>query len=193
MTYPSHGSPFGLGIGWRPELALAIDRRPVLGFVEIVAENVDPDRPPDALVRLIDRGVRVIPHGISLSLGGAEPIERPRVKRLADLANRFGSPLVSEHIAFVRAGGMEAGHLLPLPRTGAAVDVVVENVKIAQDLLPVPLALENIAALFDWPAGEMSDAEFIGEILERTGAMLLLDIANVWANAQNLGSNATAL
>ena len=119
MTYPSHGSPFGLGIGWRPELALAIDRRRGLGFVEIVAENIDPDRPPDALVRLMDRGVRVIPHGISLSLGGAEPIERPRVKRLADLANRFGSPLVSEHIAFVRAGGMEAGHLLPLPRTGA--------------------------------------------------------------------------
>ena len=179
----------GLGIGWRPELALAIDRRSDLGFVEIVAENIDPRAIPAPLTQLRRRGVKVIPHGISVSLGGAQPIDRSRVRRLAELALQLDAPFVSEHIAFVRAGGVEAGHLLPLPRTKAAVDVVVENIRVAQDLLPVPLAVENIAALFDWPAAELSEADFLSQILDRTGASLLLDVANVWANARNLGSD----
>ena len=181
--------PLGLGIGWRPPIARDIEGRRDLGFVEIVAENIDPRDIPDALFSLRQRGLKVIPHGISLSLGSAEGIEESRVRRLAELAKRFDSPIVSEHIAFVRAGGHEAGHLLPLPRTRAAIDVLVENVRIAQDMLPVPLALENIAALFDWPDREMDEAEFIAEILDRTGAMLLLDIANVWANTRNLGGD----
>jgi hypothetical protein len=179
----------GLGIGWRPPLAVDIERRTDLGFVEIVAENIDPKAIPQPLRHLRGRGMHVIPHGISLSLGGAEPIERSRVQRLADLAREFDAPLVSEHVAFVRAGGREAGHLLPLPRTRAALEVLIENVRITQDLLPVPLALENIAALLDWPDREMDEAEFIGMLLDRTGAMLLLDVANVWANAHNLGGD----
>jgi uncharacterized protein (UPF0276 family) len=175
----------GLGIGWRPELALDIERRADLGFVEIVAENIDPSSPPDALMRLRERGLAIIPHGISLSLGGAEPIEPARVKRLADLAKLFESPIVSEHIAFVRAGGREAGHLLPIPRTKVAVDAIVDNIRRAQDLLAVPIALENIAALFEWPAAEMPEAAFVTEILDRTDALLLLDVANVWANRPN--------
>jgi uncharacterized protein len=181
----------GLGIGWRAELALAIDRRPDLGFVEIMAEEFDPARPPPApLQQLLNRGVRVIPHGVTLSLGGAEPVDAAKVKHLAGLAERFGSPFVSEHIAFVRAGGIEAGHLLPLPRTRDTLSVLVDNVKRARDLLPVPLALENISALFDWPGAELSDAEFLSEVLERTDSLLLLDLANVWANARNLGGDA---
>jgi uncharacterized protein (UPF0276 family) len=185
--------PLGLGIGWRPELALDIDRRDDLGFVEIVAENISPAKIPTPLRKLRNRNVRIIPHGISLSLGGAEPLDRSRLRRLADLARELDAPLVSEHIAFVRAGGVEAGHLLPLPRTRAALDVLIDNVRAAQDALPVPLALENIAALFDWPDREMDEAEFLGRILDRTGAMLLLDVANVWANARNLGGDPQAI
>jgi uncharacterized protein (UPF0276 family) len=182
--------PLGLGIGWRPELALAIERRqPSLGFVEVIAEDFDPARPtPAPLQNLLDRGVKIIPHGVTLSLGGAERPDPSRVKRLAGLAKRFGSPFVSEHIAFVRAGGVEAGHLLPIARTRAALDVLVENVKMTRDLLgDVPLALENISALFEWPDAEMTEAEFVTEALERTDCLMLLDIANVWANARNLG------
>jgi uncharacterized protein (UPF0276 family) len=186
-------SRLGLGIGWRPPIALDIERRHDLGFVEITAENINLNCIPQPLLDLHRRGIQIIPHGISLSLGGTEPIDPKRVRHLAELARRFDSPLVSEHIAFVRAGGIEAGHLLPLPCTHAAIDVVVENVRIAQELLPVPLALENIAALFEWPQREMDDAEFVGQIIERTGARLLLDLANIWANARNTGSDAIAL
>ena len=183
----------GLGIGWRPELALDIQRRLDLGFVEIIAENIDPSKVPAPLLGLRGRGVSVIPHGISLSLGGAERIDPSRLRRLAELARELDAPLVSEHIAFVRAGGLEAGHLLPLLRTRAALDVLIDNVRAAQDALPVPLALENIAALFDWPNREMDEAEFVGRILDRTGARLLLDVANLWANARNLGGDPQAV
>ncbi|MGB7157099.1 MAG: DUF692 domain-containing protein [Tepidisphaeraceae bacterium] len=187
---PAH---LGLGIGWRPEIALTIDRRRDLGFVEITAEHFPGAQVPPAIDRLRERGLAVIPHGISLSLGGAEPVDRDRVRALGDLAKRVGAPLVSEHIAFVRAGGIESGHLLPVSRTRAGLEVVVENVKVARDLLPVPLALENISILFDWPGAEMAEAEFVTEILERTDSLLLLDIANVWANAKNLGGEERAL
>ncbi|GAA3294238.1 hypothetical protein GCM10020295_18240 [Streptomyces cinereospinus] len=95
----------GTGIGWRPEIADAVERMPGVDWVEAVAENVCPGHLPDALLRLRERGVTVVPHGVSLGLGGAD---RPGPARLAALAGRaeaLGSPLVTEHIAFVRAGG----------------------------------------------------------------------------------------
>jgi uncharacterized protein (UPF0276 family) len=176
----------GLGIGWRPELALVIDRRRDLGFVEVIAEDLDSWGPlPAAVERLRQRGVAVVPHGVSLSLGGTEPPGPRQLAGLGRLAARLGAPLVSEHLAFVRAAGIEAGHLLPLPRTRAALDRVVANACRARDALPVPLALENVASLFEWPRPEMDEAAFLAEVLERADVLLLLDLANVHANARN--------
>lgn len=191
----------GIGIGWRPEIAEAVEALSGIDWVEAVAENVCPDHLPDSLVRLRARGVTVVPHGVSLGLGGAG---RPDTKRLTDLAERaeaLGSPLITEHIAFVRAGGpltaspaLEAGHLLPVPRTKDALRVLCENVRIAQDCLPVPLAVENIAALINWPDEEMTEGQFLAELVERTGVRLLIDVANLHTNHVNRGEDpATAL
>ncbi|WP_405098716.1 DUF692 domain-containing protein [Micromonospora sp. NBC_01412] len=186
--------PAGVGIGWRPEIAGFVAELPGLRFVEVVAEAVAPQGPPPAgLAELVERGVTVVPHGVRLSLGGTEPVDPARVAHLARVAELVGAPLVSEHIAFVRAGGLEAGHLLPLPRSREAVAAVVANVRRAQAELPVPLALEPIAALFDWPDDELDEADFLTEILDATGARLLLDIANVHANSRNRGTDPLAL
>lgn len=186
--------PLGIGVGWRPELALAIERYPRLGFVEILAEDFDPSAPlPPPLTLLRERGVAIVPHGVTLSLGGVERPDLKRLDRLARLATTSGATLVSEHIAFVRAGGVESGHLLPLPRTRAALHVLVENVREAKRALPVPLALENIASLFEWPEAEMDEADFLAEALERTDCRLLLDVSNLYANARNHGWDAPAL
>jgi uncharacterized protein (UPF0276 family) len=181
----------GLGAGWRPELALMLERRADLGFVELLAEDFWLERaPPVAVEVLRDRGVTTVVHGVSLSLGSAEPPDRDRLAALARLARRSHAPLVSEHLAFVRAAGIESGHLSPLPRTREALETVVRNVRAAQAVLPVPLALENVATLFEWPDAEMSEADFLGEVLDRTDALLLLDLANLYANARNHGVDA---
>ena len=188
--WPTPGTEgYGVGIGWRPEIAGFVDELPGLRFVEVIAEAVPETGAPPALAALRDRGVVVVPHGVRLSLGGAEPVEPARVTHLARVAELLDAPLVSEHIAFVRAGGVEAGHLLPLPRTREAVAAVAANTARLRAELSVPLALEPIAALFDWPDDELTEADFITEILDRTGALLLLDIANVYANARNRGTD----
>ncbi|MGW6733978.1 DUF692 domain-containing protein [Streptomyces sp. NPDC055013] len=186
----------GTGIGWRPEIADAVERMPGIDWVEAVAENVCPGHLPESLVRLRERGVTVVPHGVSLGLGGAERPDAGRLAALAERVEALGAPLVTEHIAFVRAGGpltasprLEAGHLLPVPRTRDALDVLCENVRIAQDALPVPLAVENIAALISWPGEEMTEGQFLYELADRTGVRLLIDVANLHTNHVNRGED----
>ncbi|GGK24140.1 hypothetical protein GCM10010124_15830 [Pilimelia terevasa] len=184
---------YGVGIGWRPEIAGFVAALPGLRMVEVVAESVDPGAVPDALSALRERGVAVVPHGVALSLGGAAPVDPRRVDRLAAVAAALGAPYVSEHIAFVRAGGVEAGHLLPLPRTREAVAAMAANTARLQAELDVPLALEPVAAFLDWPEDELDEAAFLTEVLDATGALLLLDVANVYANCRNRGTDPLAL
>ncbi|MEU0068191.1 DUF692 domain-containing protein [Streptomyces sp. NPDC006332] len=186
----------GTGIGWRPEIADAVERMPGIDWVEVVAENTCPGHLPQSLLRLRERGVTVVPHGVSLGLGGADRPDPGRLTVLAERAQALGSPLITEHIAFVRAGGpltaspgLEAGHLLPVPRTRDALDVLCENVRIAQDALPVPLAVENIAALISWPGEELTEGQFLYELADRTGVRLLIDVANLHTNHVNRGED----
>ncbi|NLU65831.1 DUF692 domain-containing protein [Streptomyces sp. HNM0574] len=187
----------GSGIGWRPEIAEGVEALPGVDWVEVVAENICPCHLPDSLLRLRGRGVTVIPHGVSLGLGGAERPDPARLTALAERAEALGAPMVTEHIAFVRGrpesgtetGRLEAGHLLPVPRTRDALDVLCENVRIAQAALPVPLALENIAALVNWPDEEMTEGEFLSALVERTGVRLLIDVANLHTNHVNRGED----
>jgi uncharacterized protein (UPF0276 family) len=182
----------GVGIGWRPEIDLTVERLPGVDFVEVLAENLVPGVLPESLRVLRKRGVPVVAHAVSLSLGGAQRPDPERVARLAAVAQAVDAPLVSDHVAFTRAGGLDSGHLLPVPRTRDALDVLVSNVREAQDRLPVPLALENIAALLDWPDAQLSEGQFLAELVERTGCWLLVDVANLHANALNLGTDVGA-
>ncbi|MFE2533430.1 DUF692 domain-containing protein [Streptomyces sp. NPDC059371] len=193
MTKPGR---LGTGIGWRPEIADAVERMPGIDWVEAVAENVCPGHLPESLLRLRERGVTVVPHGVSLGLGGADRPDETRLTALAERAEALGSPLVTEHIAFVRAGGpltasplLEAGHLLPVPRTRDALRVLCENVRAAQAALPVPLAVENIAALISWPGEEMTEGQFLYDLADRTGVRLLIDVANLHTNHVNRGED----
>ncbi|MGW3321851.1 DUF692 domain-containing protein [Streptomyces virginiae] len=185
----------GVGIGWRPEIADAVERLSGLDWVEVVAENVCPGHLPESLLRLRERGTRVVPHGVSLGLGGADRPDPAKLAALGERAVALGAPLVTEHIAFVRTSSpvLEAGHLLPVPRTRDALDVLCQNVRIAQDALPVPLALENIAALFSWPGEELTEGQFLTELVERTGVRLLIDVANLHTNRVNRGEDPAAV
>ncbi len=184
--------PVGVGLGWRPETALLVEERRSLAFTEVIAETIDPTRPPTALRSLIERGLPVVTHGVSLSLGGAARVDEARLARLAAVATALRSPLVSEHVAFSRHDELEAPHFLPVPMTRTQLAVLVDNVRRASAALPVPLALENIAAPVVWPGAELAEAELLAELLERTGARLLLDVANLHANLVNHGGDLDA-
>lgn len=181
--------PVGVGVGWRAELALDLLRSPgSADFVEVVAETcfVQPEARREA--RAIAEVWPVIPHGVKLSLGSAEGIDPDRARALGALAKALRAPIVSEHVAFVRSGDREIGHLTALPPTRAALSVVERNVARARRYLPdVPLLLENVAWTFRWPDSEMDEGSFYSEVVRRTGCQLLLDVGNLYANAVNSG------
>ncbi|MCP3101678.1 DUF692 domain-containing protein [Myxococcus sp. K15C18031901] len=184
----------GVGIGWRRELAHVIDRMPDLGFIEVLAEHLPPAGPvPTPLLRLRERGVPIVLHAVSLGLGSAEPPSPKRLEWLARLAERLGAVCISEHLAFVRAAGIESGHLLPVPRSDLMLEVLEENIHLAQAALPVPLALENVASLFEWPDPAFPEAELLRAVLTRTRASLLLDVANLYSHVLNHGTDADAV
>ena len=186
-----------VGLGWRPEISgFVVSLADRIAFTEVVAENLDPRDVHPGLEQLRVHGIPVVPHGVLLSLGGvAEPDPR-RVAHLAACAEAVAAPLVSEHVAFTRAEVdgvvIEAGHLLPVPRTREALDVLARNIRLVQAELPVPLAVEPIAALLDL-GGEYDEATFLAELVERTGVWLLPDIANIYANARNHGGDPDTL
>lgn len=183
----------GIGLGWRRPLAQFILDRRSLGFVEVLAEDV-PEKGalPGSLAALKDRGCSFAVHSVSVSLGSADGLDERALHHLAAVSERLGATVASEHVSFVRAGGRESGHLLPLPFNAAALEVLVENVREAQRVIPVPFAVENVATLVRWPDPECTEAEFLRRLVDATGCGFLLDLSNLYANALNFGGNAIA-
>lgn len=178
--------PARAGLTFHPALVGSILRAPP-GFVEFVAEGLTTTA-QRRQARALREMVPVSVHGVSLSLGSAEGIDDRRLRALRDAAVAVDAVAVSEHLAFVRAGGREIGHLTPLPFTRAAIDVVAANVARARAVLP-QLWLENV-----WSPlpphrlpDEMDEPAFLSAIVARTGCGLLLDVANLVANAKNRG------
>lgn len=181
--------PFlGAGVSFRGAWRWEVVRhRGELGAVECIPDDVAGPAGLRDLVLLRD-AVPVLLHGIGLSLGSAEGLDPRRVRHVTRVAEAVEPPWFSEHIAFTRAGGVEIGHLAPLPFTREAVATVAANVAGLRRALPgLPLLLENIAYPFALPGAEMSEADFVRAILEETDAGLLLDLENVHANARNHG------
>lgn len=178
--------PKGLGIGWRPQLAMHIERRSNLAFIEILADNHMLDEEPNkAIQHLKKKGIQIAQHSIGLSLGGAHLPDLYYIDQLNRLGDIYGATVFSEHIALVRSGCIEAGHLLPVKRTEETLAVLVENINFASSKLKRPLVLENIASFVEWPGNTIDEAEFLSSLVKETDCNLLLDISNLLANSIN--------
>lgn len=184
-TLPALGAGLGFRSPFRGELFL---HRDDVDFLEITADHYfDPPAEKRAELELLEDHFTLIPHGLSLSLGSAEGLDPEYTDRLLDLVRRLDPPWWSEHLAFTRAGGIEIGHLAPLPFTREAVGVVCRNVEAVRRRTDVPLILENITYTVDLPGAEMDEAAFLAEVLHRSGCGLLLDVTNLYTNAVNHG------
>jgi uncharacterized protein (UPF0276 family) len=195
MEPPSGPSTFsglpalGVGLGYRrPFRSGLFEHRDRVDFLEITIEHfLDPDEETSRELDLLRRHFPLIPHGLNLSLGTAEGLDPATLDRYAELVEKLRPPWWSEHIACTRAGGLEIGHLSPLPRSREAVAALCANIAKARRRIPVPLLLENITWEVDVPGAEMAEGEFIAEVLDRSGCGLLLDVTNLYANATNHG------
>lgn len=180
------------GLGLKPAhfAAAAAARADGLWF-EVHPENYYADGGPR--LRCLDelRATHALSlHGVGLSLGGVERPEPVALERLRALCTRLEPALVSEHLAWSRGVGYSVPDLLPVPRTREALDSVCRNVSIVQDCLARPIAIENPSHYLHMTLHEMTELEFLGELVSRTGCGLLVDVNNVYVSAHNLGFDA---
>src|SRR5215469_633186 len=186
--------PHGLvGIGLRvPHLAEVSATRPRMGFLEVHAENYMLQ--VEALDRLLGlrRDYPVSVHGVALSLGGAEELDRLHLDRLKALVDRVEPLLVSEHLAWCAIGGVYLNELLPLPYTEESLELFCRHVEEAQDALRRRLLIENPSSYLRFRHSTLSEAEFLGETIRRTGCGILCDVNNLYVNANNFGFDPVA-
>lgn len=179
----------GVGLGFREPLKsnLFLQQQQV-DFLEIVVEHyLDASKQKEQELELLAAHFPVIPHAINLSLGSAEGLDTDYLRKLAALIKRLNPPWWSEHICFTKAGGVDIGHLSPLPYTKEAIEVLCRNIAEVRRWIDVPLILENIAYLVTLPGAEMTEAQFLNAVVERSNCGLLLDVTNLYTNAVNHG------
>ncbi len=177
----------GVGIGFRePFRGELFLNRSSVDFLEITADHyLDAPAYKEEELNLLADHFPLIPHGLNLSLGSAEGLNESYVKKFMKLVKRLNPPYWSEHIAFTSSGGVDIGHLTPLPFTREAIDAICRNIETMRRYLDIPIVLENITYTVNFPDAEMTETQFLTEILERTGCGLLLDITNLYVNSVN--------
>jgi uncharacterized protein len=175
----------GVGLGYRD-----VYREPILDggdeidFLEITADHFfNCDAARERLLCELREAFTLIPHGLSLSLGSAEGFNRPYFEKLKPLIRAIDPPWWSEHISFTQSGGVEIGHLAPVPFNREGLNVLCENIGRVQEEVEVPLILENITYGVELPWNDMAEADFLTELLERQNCGLLLDVTNLYVNS----------
>jgi uncharacterized protein (UPF0276 family) len=182
-----------VGIGLRaPHAAEVLQTRPAVGWLEVHAENYMAEGPArDQLVR-VRRDYPVSLHGVGLSLGSAEGIDRDHLRRLADLVAEVEPVLVSEHLAWSVVDGAYLNDLLPLPYTEEALDTVARNVDVMQAALGRQVLVENPSRYLRFRHSTMAEPEFLAALVRRTGCGLLCDVNNIYVSCTNFGDDAAA-
>ena len=183
-----------VGLGWRGDLAAGIlanlDR---IDLVEVVADDwFDEPRSRRRALRTLGRQVPVTLHGVSLGLASTAPADRRRLDGMARVVEDADPESWSEHLAFVRGGGIEIGHLAAPPRNASVIDGLARNAGLARRIVGSAPLLENVASLLDPPGSDLDEPAFLGAAVAAAGGGLLLDLHNLHANAVNFRFDARA-
>jgi uncharacterized protein (UPF0276 family) len=179
----------GIGLGLRTvHYSHIVERWPALDWFEIISENYMQTcgRPLDFLDAIAEH-YPIVMHGVSLSIGSTDPLDRAYLRELRALRDRVGARWVSDHLCWTGVAGKNTHDLLPLPYTEEALAHVVARVRHVQDFLGAPLALENPSTYAELAGASMSEWEFLGRLAEEADCALLLDVNNVYVSAHNHG------
>jgi uncharacterized protein (UPF0276 family) len=192
FTPPPTFSGYGLGLR-KEHYRDFLDTDVPVDFVEVISENfmVDGGQPRHILRQIRDRHPVAL-HGVSMSIGSADGLDRSYLNRLRRLADEIDPLFVSDHLSWSRIDRFNSHDLLPLPYTEEALDVVCRNIAMAQDVLGRSMLFENPSSYIALDGASMSEWEFLGEMSRRTGCGLLLDINNIFVSANNHGLDAHA-
>jgi uncharacterized protein len=178
-----------VGLGWRAPLAAStFAHLDAIDVIEVIADDYfEASAPVLRSMKSLAGEVPIVLHGVALGLASVTPVATKRVDRLAKVIHALEPAQWSEHLAFVRGGPYEIGHLAAPPRNPATVAGAVDNLKRIRAVVGESPALENIATLIDPPASCLSEPEWITAIADATDSPLLLDLHNLYANAVNFG------
>jgi uncharacterized protein (UPF0276 family) len=191
MDLPTHYSamPCSAGIGLRaPHYGEILATRPHVGWFEAHSENYfgEGGQP----LYFLERVRSLYPlslHGVGLSLGSADPLDREHLRQLKSLVARFEPALVSEHLSWGAVAGRHFNDLLPLPYTEEALGIVSAHVRQTQDFLGRQILIENISAYLQFRHATMAEPDFIAALVSASGCGVLLDVNNLHVNAVNHG------
>jgi uncharacterized protein len=178
---------YGVGIGLRiPHYDHIFEKKPVVDWFEIISENfmVDGGRQLSVLDQILER-YRVVQHGVSMYFGSAEPLNRDHLKRLKALVKRTKTPWLTDHLCWGSVDGRYSHDLLPMPYTFEAARKTAQKVREARDFLEVPIAVENVSSYAEYHASEMTEWEFLNEVVEDADCGILLDVNNIYVSSRN--------
>lgn len=188
----------GVGLGLRWEFLDDLVERSAAGrlpidFVEISPENYmrRGGHHPAALARVADR-YPIVTHGLTMSLGGVDPLDEAYLRELAAFVRDVRSPWHSDHLCFGAVDGRALHDLLPVPFKEASVGRIADRIRRARDAVRVPLAVENVSYYWHPGRAEMGEAEFLSRVCEAAECGLMLDVNNAYVNAQNFGFDVDA-
>lgn len=179
----------GVGIGLRiPHYGHILEHKPTVDWFEIISENymVDGGRPLSILDQILEQ-YQVVQHGVSMYFGNAARPNRNHLRKLKRLTKRTATPWVSDHLCWGSVDGRYTHDLLPMPYTWEAVEWTARNIREVQDFLEKPVAVENVSSYAEFHASEMTEWEFLSEVVERADCGILLDVNNIYVSSENHG------
>ncbi|WP_437188555.1 DUF692 domain-containing protein [Planctomicrobium sp. SH668] len=190
MTLPRLGHPdLGLGVGLRSlHYQHILSQHPAVDWFEVISENYmdSQGRPMDTLERIAER-YPVVMHGVSMSIGSADPLNLDYLSRLKKLADRIHAHWVSDHLCWTGVANHNSHDLLPIPLNESSLQHVVERIQVVQEILERPLVLENPSTYLNFSSSTMPEWEFLSLMSEETNCGLLLDVNNVYVSSVNHG------
>ncbi|MBU2708303.1 DUF692 domain-containing protein [Zooshikella marina] len=194
LSYQNHCRklPAMAGIGLRqPHYDDFFSQQPKVGWVEVHPENYfDIHSPPAEWLLKIRQQYPLSLHGVGLSLGSTDPLSEEHLAKLAELIAIYEPALISEHLCWTSQQGIYFQDLLPLPQSSEVITHLVQRIGQVQDYLKRPIAIENVSSYIQVPGGEMTEWEFLLSTAKQAGCLILLDINNIYVNAQNHGFSA---